>query len=103
MRLASTVRVRWYRLLPRSLGPLPVGKYALLAMTSASRSCAMSFPRMRSDAPPAYTSAVSKKFTPASRQRAYSSAEVASSASPPNDMVPKHSSETRMPVPPRKT
>ena len=57
----------------------------------------------RSEAPPAYTSAVSKKFTPASRQRAYSSAEVASSASPPNDMVPKHSSETRMPVPPRKS
>src|SRR5271167_429035 len=38
---------------------------------------------------------------PASRQALYIAAEVASSASPPKDMVPKQSSETWTPVRPR--
>ena len=56
---------------------------------------------MRSDSPPLYVSAVSKKLMPASRQAAYMAAEVSSSASPPNDIVPKQSSETCTPVRPR--
>src|SRR5690348_15230225 len=38
---------------------------------------------------------------PASRQALYISPDIASSASPPNDMVPKQSSETDRPVRPR--
>jgi len=45
--------------------------------------------------------AQSKKLTPASRQRLNSAAEVASSASPPNDIVPKHRLETWTPVRPK--
>src|SRR3972149_3475363 len=37
---------------------------------------------------------------PTSRQRLNMAAEVASSASPPNDMVPMHKQETRIPVRP---
>jgi len=48
-----------------------------------------------------YWSALSKKLMPALRQALYMEAEVASSASPPKDMVPKQSSETITPVRPR--
>ena len=41
-----------------------------------------------SDLPLEYWSAVSKKLMPASRQALYMAPEVASSASPPKDMVP---------------
>src|SRR6201998_1315966 len=72
-------------------------------MTRSPRLPAMSLPRILSDAPAPYTFAVSKKLIPASRQRANIAPEVASSASDPNDIVPKQSGETCTPVLPTVT
>ena len=88
---------------PPALTSAPVGRNALVVMTSSSRLPAMSLPRIVSDAPAPYALAVSKKLMPASRQRANISAEVASSASAPNDIVPKHNGDTDTPVPPTVT
>ena len=61
----------------------------------------MRLPRIVSDRPSLYWFAVSKKLMPASRPALYIAAEALSSASPPNDMVPKQSCETWTPVRPR--
>ena len=55
---------------PRWLGPSPAGLPTLVARTQWSRSAAISLPTILSDSPFAYTSAVSMKFTPASRAEA---------------------------------
>jgi len=86
---------------PRAFTSGPCWLLHLVAITSSSRWPLIRRPRISSDLPLLYSSAVSKKLMPASRTFLYIEAEVASSASPPKDMVPKQSSETEMPVRPR--
>jgi len=83
---------------PLALTSSPEEKPTLDASTISSRQSAMSVPRISSERPAAYTSAQSKKLIPTSRQRRNIAAEVFSSAVPPNDIVPKHSRETLIPV-----
>jgi hypothetical protein len=99
-RLASTARVTCRRDVPRALMSSPIGLKHLVVRTRLSRSPLMRRPRISSDLPLLYWSAQSKKLMPASRQALNMAPEVASSASPPKDMVPKHSSETSTPVRP---
>src|SRR3954447_16303323 len=90
--------MRWCREFPRSLTPDPVGKDALVATNTWSLRPAMAFPRTSSDSPFEYTSAVSNRLMPDSRQT--STKRVASGTSvvpqarknsvpPPNVAVPK--------------
>src|SRR4051812_29694766 len=99
-KLASTARVTWRRELPLALMSGPEALKHLVATTRSSRLPRISLPRISSDLPLLYWSAVSKKLTPRSRTALNISAEAASSASPPKGMVPKHSWETCTPVRP---
>ena len=56
---------------------------------------------MRSDSPFTYTSAVSMKFTPASRAEATIRPASAASVRSPNIIVPRHSGDTMTPLLPR--
>src|SRR5688500_18896335 len=91
----------WRRELPRELTSPPMGLKHLVATTSSSRWPLMSSPRISSERPLLYWSAVSKKLMPLSRHARYMAAAAASSASPPKDMVPKHSRDTWTPLRPR--
>ena len=68
-RLASAPRMMWCRDSPASLGPSPIGIRTLVATSTSSRSAPSAWPRISSDRPLEYTSAVSKRLTPASRAR----------------------------------
>ena len=85
---------------PRSFGPSPVGLASLVASTQCSRSARISAPVMRSDSPPAYMSAVSIAFSPASRVAVTMSAAAAASVRSPNIIVPSHSFGTLSPLAP---
>jgi len=100
-RLASTARLTWRRELPLALMSGPMALKHLVAITRSSRAPRSSLPRISSDLPLLYWSAVSKKLTPRSRTALNIVAEAASSASPPKDMVPKQSWETWTPVRPK--
>src|SRR5688572_25711711 len=91
-------RLTWRREAPRALTSSPVGLKHFVAMTSFSRSPRASSPRISSERPLLYWSALSKKLIPASRQARYIAADARSSASPPKDIVPKHSCDTWTPV-----
>ena len=82
-------RLTWRREAPRALTSPPVGLKHFVAMTRLSRSPRTSSPRISSERPWLYWSAVSKKLIPASRQARYIAADARWSASPPNDIVPK--------------
>src|SRR6185312_1039203 len=93
------------RPVPRRLGSsFPsapgMGLATLVASTQRSRSGAMSFPVMRSLSPFVYTSAVSMKFTPASRPAATIRPDSAASVRSPNIMVPRQMGETYRPLSP---
>ncbi len=72
----------------------------MLARIQRVRSGAISLPVSRSEAPPAYESAVSMKLTPASRAATTMRAASASSVRSPNIMVPRQIGETRIPEAP---
>src|SRR5215510_5765807 len=106
LRLASQALSRWYRELPRSFGPFPIGNDAFVAMMTLSRRPATALPIISSDIPPEYTSAVSNMLTPASRQMSTSRVASLTSVSPharkksllpPNVPVPKLSTGTLKP------
>src|SRR5258708_31668232 len=67
-RLASQAFMRWSRDEPRPLGPSSMRNVAFVEIRTRFRLPSMAFPRISSDRPREYTSAVSKRFTPASRQ-----------------------------------
>src|SRR5690606_13483083 len=107
---ASTERSRRWREAPTSLGPSPSRSPVLVDSTTRSRRPLMAAPSTVSDAPSEYTSALSKKLTPASsamssRRRA-SSAPVSPQAEnsgplPPKVPTPKPSADTLRPDAPR--
>ena len=97
-RLASTAFVMWKRDDPTSFGPSPLRKVPLVEISTRSRRPAIARPRISSDCPCEYTSALSNIATPASRHT--STRRVASltslapqglkkSVRPPNVPVPK--------------
>src|SRR5258708_8419681 len=67
-RLSSQAFMRWWRGEPSPLGPSSIRNVALVEIRTRFRLPSMAFPRISSDRPREYTSAVSKRFTPASRQ-----------------------------------
>ena len=96
---------------PRSFGPSPMEKNALVAMTTCSRvvKSRSARPRISSLAPREYMSAVSKKLMPASSARR-TKGRLASSVSThgrqsadPKVIAPRQRRETRRPVRPRLT
>src|SRR5579859_1413698 len=100
-RLASTPARMCLRDSPRSLGPAPVAPKTLVAITRSSRSRPLSQrPRIDSDAPALYTSAVSMKVPPASTKPSRMRTEVSSSVGPPKCIAPRHNSLTFRPVRP---
>ena len=67
-RLASSDRIRFARPFPPAFGfPFSVHPEYLVAITARLRCCARNSPSQRSEVPPVYTSAVSKKLPPRSR------------------------------------
>src|SRR5215467_2023112 len=105
-KLASHAPTRWYRDDPIPFGPSSMRNVALLEISTRLRFPVMALPRISSDMPFEYTSAVSKRFTPASRQM--STSRVASATSelpqalknslpPPNVPVPKERTGTSKP------
>ncbi len=90
------------RPVPRRFGSSPGMAFAtFVASTQRLRSGAMSLPVMRSLSPLAYTSAVSMKFTPASRAEATMRPDSAASVRSPNIIVPRQMGETCRPLRPR--
>ena len=96
---------------PRSFGPSPIGKNALVAITAWSRvvKSLRARPTICSLTPREYMSAVSKKLIPASSARRMNG-RLASSGSiqgrhavDPKVIVPRQRRETRRPVRPRLT
>src|SRR5687768_5119381 len=94
-----------------SLGPSPARSVRLVERITWSRRPLIAAPRISSDAPSEYTSAVSKKLAPASRQmsiRRFASATSLlphaenSGPLPPNVPAPKPSTGTLKPELPRK-
>src|SRR4051795_290097 len=69
-RLASQARTMWCRERPPSLGPGPMSPRTFVAIRTSSRSLPSASPRICSDRPSEYTSAVSNRLTPASRASA---------------------------------
>src|SRR5215217_1867164 len=104
-RLASQARIRWWRERPASFGPSPIAMRAFVASRTRSRRPASAWPRISSEAPAEYTSAVSIRFTPASRHKSIwrrapsTSVEptLANLPPPPKVIVPRVSAETRRP------
>src|SRR5688572_23469524 len=85
---------------PPPLAPGIVGKPTLVAITTSSRHPARREPRISSDAPALYTSAVSKKSLPASRNAVtIAAASPASHPQPgvPKFIAPRHTRETERP------
>src|SRR5690348_399628 len=100
-RLCSHCWMMCVRERPRSLGPSPTAMPTLVAIRTSSMASPSASPRIRSDAPQEYTSAVSKRFTPASRLIATSSRASptcvlpvsAKAPFPPNVIVPSVNGE----------
>ncbi len=96
--------LRWRLERPRSLGPSPVGKRPLVAMTTRSRISGDCFanqrPMIDSDSVLLYTSAVSTNVPPTSRKRSSWAWLPASSVSEPNVIVPRASTDTEQPLAP---
>jgi len=85
------------------IGPPPIGPATLVASTTCPRLLRIARPVISSDTPAEYTSAVSMKFPPASRNRATIRAEVGSSqphALFTKVIVPRQRFETLSPVRP---
>src|SRR5579862_1063228 len=101
----------WKRDEPKSLGPSAKRNVVLVEISNLSRLPAIALPRTSSDRPFEYTSAVSNRFTPASRQIptmrcAAATSPVAPHASknsfpPPNVPAPKLRTGILRPEPPR--
>ncbi len=94
------------REVPRRLGSsLPPGPgiafATLVASTQNARSALIKRPVIFSDSPFVYTSAVSMKFTPASRAAATMRPASASSVRSPNIIVPRQMGATLRPLLPR--
>ncbi len=68
-RESSHARVIQRRELPWRLGSVPMAAWHLVATMTSSRRPASALATISSDSPREYTSAVSMKFTPASRAR----------------------------------
>jgi hypothetical protein len=105
-RLFSTARVIHSGELPRLLrssGPPGIWLWNFDTSTTSSRRPFSARPRISSDSPNAYTSAVSMKLTPAFSAVAAMRWHSASSVLPqaPTIIVPRQSSLTSTPVPPR--
>jgi hypothetical protein len=79
---ASHASMRRERDEPASLGPSPVGRLALVEISTRSRRPLTARPSTSSEAPAEYTSAVSKSVTPASRQMSTSRRASAASVLP---------------------
>src|SRR5580692_7173653 len=102
----------WPREAPTSLRPGPVRPKALVAITISLRAMPtllIAFASVFSDSPLVYTSAVSTKFTPASKEllsnwsaRSWPTPEICFQMPSPaaNVIVPRQISETRRPVGP---
>src|SRR5215469_12743579 len=107
-RLASHAVMMWWRDSPASFGPSPMGIRTLVDSRSESRRPLITSPVISSASPPEYTSAVSIRFTPASRHmstwRRAPLASVAPTARnpprPPKVIVPSVSADTRRPLRP---
>ena len=107
-RLASHARMRWWRDSPASFGPVPMAKRAFVASRTSSRRPWRISPRISSERPSAYMSAVSMRLTPASsawstRARASRMAtppRAAAVPASPKVIVPRASSDTRRPLRP---
>nr|WP_229689138.1 hypothetical protein [Puia dinghuensis] len=69
-RLWSMLHRIWRRLRPVCTSPSPVRLPTFVVITTSERRPFSARPSIASDSPPAYASAVSKKFTPASSARA---------------------------------
>src|SRR5690348_2236310 len=104
-RLASHARTMWYRDSPPSFGPGPMSPRTFVATSTSSRFLPSASPRICSDRPFEYTSAVSKRLTPASRQRSICRRAPSTSIRPtglaqpvpPKPIVPRVTVETRSP------
>src|SRR5664279_6504238 len=99
---SSTSRMIHRRDPPRVFGSSLIGMKNLVARNTSARRPASASPRISSDSPPEYTSAVSTKLIPASRARWTMRMESAWSALPhgPNIIVPRQSGLTWTPVRP---
>src|SRR2546430_12887667 len=87
---------------PPSCGSAVITLPTLVARIQRRRFAAIAGPTMASDAPLAYTSAVSMKLTPAAKAEAMIFCAVAGSVRSPNIMVPRQSVETSRPLEPRR-